>query len=62
MRSNAWPLMTPGEGSKPRTCQPDQFSPSKPSPLTRKQDDDEKSTILPYLAILNSAFSFTGTG
>lgn len=60
VRSNAWPLMTPGEGSKPHKCQPDQFSPLKRSPLTRKQGDDEKSTFLPYLAIVNSPFSFLG--
>jgi len=42
--------------------QPDQFSPFKPSPLTGKQDDDEKSTFLPYLAIVNRAFSFHSQG
>lgn len=61
MRSSARPLMTPGEGSKPRTYQPDQFSPLKLSPLPGKreeEEDDEKKYF--FFAIVNSAFSFTG--
>lgn len=61
MRFSARPRRAPGEGSKPRTCQPHQFSPLKPSPLIRKQNDDEKkNTFLPYLAIVNSAFHSLG--
>lgn len=62
LSSNARPLIAPGEGSKPRTCRSDQLSPLKPSALTRKEDDNEKTSGFEVTFVIeNSAFSITGT-
>lgn len=54
--------MTPGEGSKPRACRPDRFVFCIDTHLTRKENDDEKMSFLPYFVVVNSAFSLHSLG